>query len=879
MREKIILAPGINSTELMQSLASRGILCFNVRICGAGELARMAMMRSGIAISEMFINSREETAFVAKAVQGEEYFQKPTYSDIREIANAIRRIRSLVADADEEAKIEEILKKGPFEKKNAALVSVYKKFKRLIAEEHLMDSVSLIRKAIVESKTIDADFVTLEEFPLTPLEKALIDKLSAGNVQKQTLRNLFKIAEDKALKVNSFKNCYGAPNEVETILTDIYSGKDIDKCVVAVTDSSTYAQLFFDYALLYDMPITFGCGIPVVNSNPAKLLSLYNYWQTGGFFGANAISAMLCSSAFDKSKFLKEIGFISEGEKALHWDSLMDVLGGIRFTNNESVNQERLANFKKAVSEEASLFSQADGRDFDNFKQKEFSIPCLEKIAVELALPVEEFIKKYSYIRRGSATNSKKLLMMLDMAASSAIYDELKVVRSSGVEQRTDDLILNILKISVARGRSEAGKLFVTDINGAISAVRENLYIAGLSASKYPGSPKENYLLLDEDLKLFGEGVGYMTSDGRVTQKKEKLLALAKLASNLGVNIDVSFAGMNVSELKNDNASSLVFELYKESSGSDVSFDDLEKRVVKVDYFEPAISATREIGKAYNEGKDINTKASAGPRDVPLKGFLDQAYSPSALENFFSCPKKFMLASILRIPEPSDDNPFETIAANEFGTLAHSLMERLGNSDMSCEDFLKLSNEYFDRFLEENPPLLLQNAETERNEFLEMMQKAYDTDPHRKVVLEEEYVECTHGSGVKIKGFPDRVEKLEDGTYLIVDFKTKRKKDHIQDDIDTCLQIVIYAYLMEQKGFKVSGGEFRYIRLGETVTCKYDGEMKQKLADKLNAFKQAMESMKFSLPDFSKDPKQDTCKYCKYGMICGKAKQQEADDE
>ena len=86
---------------------------------------------------------------------------------------------------------------------------------------------------------------------------------------------------------------------------------------------------------------------------------------------------------------------------------------------------------------------------------------------------------------------------------------------------------------------------------------------------------------------------------------------------------------------------------------------------------------------------------------------------------------------------------------------------------------------------------------------------------------------------------------------------------------------MIYAYLLEQKGLRVSGGEYRYIRLGETVSCKYDEEMRKQLYDKLAVFRKHMEAADFPIPDTAyvenrtkEDP--DPCKYCKFAMICGK---------
>lgn len=101
MKEKIILAPGLNGNELMRSLALHGINCIGMRICGTAELARLALMRSGIPVSGDFVSAREEAAIVADAVNGEPYFGKTSYSDIQEIAAAIRRMRSLTADEDD----------------------------------------------------------------------------------------------------------------------------------------------------------------------------------------------------------------------------------------------------------------------------------------------------------------------------------------------------------------------------------------------------------------------------------------------------------------------------------------------------------------------------------------------------------------------------------------------------------------------------------------------------------------------------------------------------------------------------------------------------------------------------------------------------------
>ena len=221
MREKIILAPGLNGNEMMRSLALHGKNCIGVRICGAAELARLALMRSGISIDGDFVSAREEAAIAAEAVKGEPYFGKPSYSDIKEIAAAIRRMRSLIADEKEEEILKEKLPSGIFTEKNEALLHVYQRYMAILASGKAMDSASLIRKAASESRRIDADFLILEEYPLSPLEKMLLDRLSGGVFNEVSVRELFGRTV-RPLRIEAIRNCYGAPNEVETTLTYIY---------------------------------------------------------------------------------------------------------------------------------------------------------------------------------------------------------------------------------------------------------------------------------------------------------------------------------------------------------------------------------------------------------------------------------------------------------------------------------------------------------------------------------------------------------------------------------------------------------------------------------------------------------------------------------
>ena len=143
MRETIILAPGLNGNELMRSLALHGVNCIGMRICGAAELARLALMRSGILIGEDFVNIKEETAIVAEAMDREPYFGKASYSDVQGVTTAIRTMRSLIPDGDEAQILREKLPSGLFTGKNEALLHVYQRYMSMLKARSAMDADAL----------------------------------------------------------------------------------------------------------------------------------------------------------------------------------------------------------------------------------------------------------------------------------------------------------------------------------------------------------------------------------------------------------------------------------------------------------------------------------------------------------------------------------------------------------------------------------------------------------------------------------------------------------------------------------------------------------------------------------------------------------------
>ena len=890
MKESIVIAPGANGTELLRSLARHGVNTIGLRVEGAAELARIALMRSGICVTESYLSSKEQPSVIYSFLKEIGYFSSgsggnegqdfASYSVAQDLAAAVTAARMLIP-GDEEQGMSEALSKGEFSEKNEALLDVYRRYTAVLRAGGRIDAVGLIRKALGEASALCAahqgeegnaspaarrdggetgcmpapeglEILSLVEFPLSPLEEALAEKLSGGTLKRVSLKNLYGASRGGISAGNTgFTEAYGRISEAEGIIADIYAkGAALDECVIACADSS-YSQVFYGISKRYSIPMSFGMGVPILDSCPAKLLKLVSFWNSHGYNGIDSLRAVVMSDSFDRSALGEPAGGTRPGRREL--ESFIELCGSLRLSFDGAENERKLQAYEASGGITEGSRAGAQG-EFD-------PLPMVKRFSEVLAKGMSAFLRTFSVIRTGKDPKDGNV----DRAALNVITEILDSYAAYVHGGDPAEMVPEILARSVCSEISRPAALHVTSIRGALSCMRKRLYVCGLSSDSFPGNPAEDYLLLDSDLEGFAQGLGNLSSAGRIEAKKEELNALVGLAKELGVSTELSFSDFGLADLKERNPSSMLFELFeREHPGSSV--DDLYASLKRAELFDAGLSASSGIGEQYSRGivytgQRVRAEA-ADPSDI-----LGRQWSPTALEVFFQCPCRFYLSRVLRLPEPETDDPFQVMSAKDRGDLAHSLMELLKDRSTTREAFRGAVQRAFEAFLSKRPPIYSSEADREKREFTDMMMKAYDQDMSvdKEVLSSEEMYSFEHPSGIRLFGFPDRLERLPDGSCLIGDFKTKRSVEHERDDIDSCLQVVIYAWLCEQAGFDVRGAEYRYLRYGQSVSCVYDDAMKLRLSEKLESFKRAAQE-----GDFQREPGKngENCRYCGFADIC-----------
>lgn len=237
---------------------------------------------------------------------------------------------------------------------------------------------------------------------------------------------------------------------------------------------------------------------------------------------------------------------------------------------------------------------------------------------------------------------------------------------------------------------------------------------------------------------------------------------------------------------------------------------------------------------------------------------MPSSFSPSSLETYKTCPKRYEFQYIWSIKVPSSD-------VSNFGTSVHETLRSWFEAKQNGES-PDLDAIYERCWI----PGGYENKKYERDRYLEGLEKlrAYlggdcaVCDPHTL----EHSVKIRLANGHTLTGKIDRVDKLPDGRFKVVDYKTsanpKKPREALRD-----LPLASYILALQQQGKEVVEAELHYVMTGDTVLVPAkDMDLKaisEEAESLINQIRQSVET-----GTFPHKPDKFKCGYCDYRHIC-----------
>jgi ATP-dependent helicase/nuclease subunit B len=318
----------------------------------------------------------------------------------------------------------------------------------------------------------------------------------------------------------------------------------------------------------------------------------------------------------------------------------------------------------------------------------------------------------------------------------------------------------------------------------------------------------------------------------------------------------------------------------------------------------------RALAEGFRLAAALNARGPAGPRDgmVPppsaaLSAWRKSGLSPTALDEYATCPFKFFAARVLGLGEREEGGERGELSASARGQVYHAALERFyrtlpeaawagrGNTEAHLDAVLAETFAENDWRTLGLYPLLWESSRLEMSAHLHAF-VAWDfarlrTGGFRPRLYEARLAGEPEGGapgGLPWRGFADRVDADEAGkTYRVADYKTResgrwKKGLAFLAAEGTSHQIPFYAELAARAlgdGWTFAGGELLFIETpedgerGMALTPEEWSRTRAPFLEKLAGKIEAIGAGRF--PISPEDGERGHCSWCDFPTLCRKS--------
>jgi CRISPR/Cas system-associated exonuclease Cas4 (RecB family) len=262
--------------------------------------------------------------------------------------------------------------------------------------------------------------------------------------------------------------------------------------------------------------------------------------------------------------------------------------------------------------------------------------------------------------------------------------------------------------------------------------------------------------------------------------------------------------------------------------------------------------------------------------DQDLEELKKKRFSASMINTYLDCGRKFYFKYIKKLTPPEETD----ISYLVFGRLFHKSAEKFVESEYTLAetDCVRLA---FEEFEEEEKEIITQSEKDTCIKYLEALKKYYKSE-NKFLAAEKEIDEVKiflDGFSINLYGIIDRIDKTKEGDYVVIDYKTSKKKKIFDNEIENlfdsglnekrntyALQILFYAYLLQKKGYKVLDTQLIYPHLLHKDSNCSVSEFNNAI---FNEYENNLKSCLEEIFDKEKQWKSTkNCNYCDYKEIC-----------